>query len=162
MTPEFIEYLKTFPDISEENVKKLFIRDISKSSYDTGEIKANTERFSSEIKELIACNLSKEEIGLHIANLEKARGIISSMIQGYKKGYFDETEPKIKEKQVREAKEKRISSGKLTIDDLREKLAAIQGTKETPQIQVPIVNRVTKTLCPKCNKEVISLKFHSC
>jgi hypothetical protein len=166
MTPEFEALIQSYPEVSEETIKLIFLRDASKKAYIEGEIASNTGRVLQEIIELgTIASKSKDEIGIHIGNLEKCRAFISCMIQGYKIAHAEELEPKFKAQYEEKQREKRTGITKKSLED---KLAQFglglndwqsralkSDPPETPK-DLPTV------ICPKCKGETFSLMFHSC
>jgi hypothetical protein len=166
MEPELVEKIKDWNGkVNEETAKKLFIRSESLRAYKENSIKENSERVIKEIVENISVSfMSKEEIGMHIAQLEKARALLASLTQGYEIAYAEEKEPEFKKKHEEREKERKVkklsSLEKLGINesDLLEALKKFspnsQNENKTPQ----------KETCEKCGKEILSAmkKFHKC
>lgn len=165
LTPEFENLIASYPEVSEETIKLIFLRDSAKKAYIEDKISSNTGQVIKEIIEIGTISSStKDEIGIHIANLEKCRAFISCIIQGYKMGWSEELEPEFKRKHEERNKEKKTG---ITRKSLEEKLAAFglglsdfesKTLKDTP---IP-PKEIPKVTCPKCSKETISLTFHKC
>ena len=165
MTPEFESLIQSYPEVSEETIKLIFLRDSARKAYLENEISSNTGRVIKEIIELgTMASATKDEIGIHIANLEKCRAFISCIIQGYKMAHAEDLEPEFKRKHEERAKEKKTG---ITRKSLDEKLAAFglsltdfdKKVLESEVIPPKIVEKVT---CPKCGESTFSLTFHSC
>lgn len=170
MEPQTRELIASWPNMSEEEAKLLFIRKSAQEAYEQNNIKEATKSILKEIVVTSTVNsMSREEIGLHIANLEKARSFLAAFTQGLMIGLSTELEPIFKAKRIKEAREKTIakSSGSLSakdkrINDLVEmarnlSLASNESAKEAKPIK-----ETTKVVCPTCGNETFSLKFHKC
>lgn len=151
------------PEMSEEESKLLFIRKSAQEAYEKNEVLEATKGILKTIVEVsIVSTMSKDEIGLHIARLEKARAFLAAFTQGIQIGYAKEAEPIFKAKREKEKQEKlanKLAGSKdKKVNDLIElarKLASGEVTEKPKVI-------VQKQVCDKCKKEVFSLKFHNC
>ncbi len=170
MTPELESIIAAYPELDPEQAKLIFLRDSAMKSYVEDEIGKRTKETLSEVIELgTVASMSKEEIGIHIANLEKARNYLSALIQGLKKGHAREIEPKLKAKHEFEEKVKKITKPRdidsklkaLGIDPLKF-IASLSANKPSPSATNNNPNPIVKPVCEKCGLEVFSLKYHKC
>jgi hypothetical protein len=164
MTPEFEKLIASYPEVSEETIKLIFLRDSARKAYIENEISSNTGRVLQEIIELgTISNSTKEEIGIHIANLEKCRAFISCIIQGYKMAHAEELEPEFKRKYEERQKEKKTGVTRASLEEKLAKFGLGLSDFESKSLNNPIpVKEIPKVTCPKCGKETISLTFHKC
>jgi hypothetical protein len=188
LEPESLKQIKEWEKKLDPKVaKKLFIRETARAAYKTGngDIKAHTTEVIKEVIELVTANsMTKEEIGMHIANLEEARSCLSALTQGYQIAFAEEKEPEFKAKHLKEQNEKIASQPKtleaslsrLGIDmgALMSKLSQINSTTEklgiAPKSPAPeIVSEKSivpagKSLCQECGKTVwtVMMPKHRC
>ena len=165
MTPEFKNQIDSYPEITEDTVKLIFIRDRAKSSYVNDTIGSSTKEMIQEIIELgTVSSMSKEDIGIHIANIEKCRQYLSAHLQGLKIGYQEEIEPKIKAKNELEKKARSIKTGKESLEDKLKKFGLSLDSFSSQVLNSPPnpPAELIKVECPECKAMVLSLKFHSC
>ncbi len=174
MTPEFEQLIASYPDLSEENIKLIFIRDRAKKAYVENLIREATKETLSEIIVLgTVASASKDDIRLHIGNLEKCRNYLSAMLQGYKIGFAEDIEPKIKAKHEQEAKEARAKKPKtleatlaqygLDASDIANKLASLKSSPLVPNSDGEVTkNPIKQEICPKCNQVMLLPSFHKC
>lgn len=160
MEPELEKLISEYPDLSEQEAKLIFIRQSAQEAFEKGEIKEATDGFFVEVKEVLDCsNMSKEDISMHIGNLEKVRDFLAAFTQGMSQGYAAEEEPKIKARRAKREQDKKkkqaTSSKDKRVNDLIQ--MAIDGVKEPKK-----VSKVQKVKCDKCQSEVFSLKYHNC
>jgi hypothetical protein len=165
MEPQTLETIKSWPDMTEEEAKLLFIRKSAQEAFEKGEIIESTKGILKEIVELtIVSNMTKEQIGLHIGNLEKARSFLAAFTQGLQIGYAKEAEPIFKAKAEKKRLEKLAE--KLGISSKDKKVNALiemARNLASDHIEEPKAKpTLTKQVCEKCNKEVYSLKYHTC
>ena len=167
MTPELSDIIASYPEMSPEAAKLIFIRDTALKSYVENALLSASKETLSEIVTLGTVSaMDKATIAQHIGNLEKARDYLSAHIQGLKIGYATDEEERIKVKRAKEAKEPRVSKGSnptpvMNLEDLKNELSKfIEKKNAIPEAKEPI--KISKVTCEKCNKEVISLKFHKC
>lgn len=160
MEPETEKLIASYPELTTEEAKLVFIRKSAKEAYEKGEIEKATEDFFIEINKIATCaSMSKEEIGTHLGNLEKVRDYLAAFTQGLAKGHAEEVEPKIKAKREREKKQKSVKTKDKKVNALIQMaINASDGIKATPKANT----KVSKVTCEKCGKEVYSLKFHKC
>lgn len=165
MEPQTLEQIKSWPQMTEEEAKLLFIRQSAQEAYAKGEIKEATKDVLKSIVEISTVNsMTKEEIGLHIGNLEKARSFLAAFTQGLQQAFAKEEEPKFKAKREKEKQDKVLakltSSKDKKVNELIEmaRKLATDPSLEKKETKPP----VSKVTCPKCNKETFSLKFHKC
>lgn len=164
MTPETLEIIKNYPEMTEEEAKLLFIRKSAQEAYEKGEIEEATKGILRTIVEVtFVNNMTKEEIGAHIGNLERAKSFLAAFTQGLQIGYAKEAEPifKAKAEKRRQEKlaEKLTSSKDKKVNELIEmarRLSMGEDASQKPKVVA------AKVKCEKCNKEVFSLKFHKC
>lgn len=161
------ELIASYPELSEEEAKLIFIRQSAQEAYEKGEIKESTDTFFIEVIQIAtAASMSRDDIGQHIGNLEKIRDYLAAFTQGLGKGLEKDVEPKIKARQAKEAAEKRKGKSKKEqkenkVNDLI--AMAVQAAKSGDPLSTPKkTTKLAKTKCEKCNKEVFSLKFHKC
>lgn len=149
-------------EIGEEEAKLLFIRKSAQEAYEKGEVVESTKAILKTIVEIsLVSNMTKEEIGLHIGNLEKARMFLAAFTQGLQIGYAKEAEPIFKAKREKERLERivnKISGKDKKVNDLIELARSLASKESTGSI----IGKASKTTCPKCNKEVFSLEYHTC
>jgi hypothetical protein len=186
MEPELKAKVKIWEESkSPELAKKLFIRDSAREAYKTGNgsIKEVTSNTLKEVIDLVTVgSMTKEEIGIHISNLETARSYLSALTQGYQIAFAEEKEPEFKAKALERAKSERKSSSKpktleeslsklgIDMNKLFSALSNNQAKAETVKAEVPENNlRPTPSplnlvKCPKCQKEFTPtiLSFHKC
>lgn len=168
MEPETQKLISQWPDLSPEQAKLIFVRQSAQEAFEKGEIKEATEKILEEIKEIsTVSNMSREDIGSHIGNLETARNILAAFTQGLMKGHASDVEPKIKAKRAKERKEKlaqKLASKDSKVNSLVQlAMNAASKTKEEDENSMEVVSKkVEKVKCEKCGKEVYSLKFHKC
>ena len=170
MEPTLVATIKSWPTMTEEEAKLLFIRKSASEAYAKGEIQEATKDILKLIVEVSIVNsMTKEEVGLHIKNLETARAFLASFTQGIQQGYANEVEPIFKAKREKEKKERVLaktsgnSSDKKVNDliKLAQSLAIDSSSGELVNTSKPIIT-VTKVKCDKCMKETFSLKYHKC
>ena len=168
MEPETVAKIKSYPEMSEYEAKLLFIRKSATEAYEKGEIQEATKTILRTIVEVaMVSNMSREDIGFHIGNLERARSFLAAFTQGLQIGLATEIEPKIKarrEKEKAERAARKLASGD---DKIASLIALAQGlakneTLETRKRTVETVSTVAKVKCPSCQRETLSLKFHKC
>lgn len=162
MSPEEKEKIKSYPELSEENIKLIFIRDRSKKAYKEDKIIDSTRETLKEIIEQgTIAGMNKDEIGIHLEHLERCRSWLSAHIQGLKIAFTEEQEPKIKAKREKEERERNPK----TVEGILAKYG-IKGpemsVEQNTNIQLPKPQFAEKIICPKCNKETFSLTFHTC
>ena len=165
MEPETIAKINSYPEMSEEEAKLLFIRKSATEAYEKGEIKEATKFILTTIVEIATVsNMSKEDIAQHIGNLEKARSFLASFTQGLQIGYVTEIEPKIKARNEKKRADAVLAKAGISKSDKRVNEIIEMARKFASQSDETKVqkNIVTKIKCEKCNKEVFSLKFHTC
>ena len=158
------QLIAKWPELSPEHVKLIFIRSKGEEAFVQDKVKEATVEILKEVAEVATCaNMSRKAICEHIGNLEKARDYLSAYTQGLMKGYQADEMPKIKARQAKERKEKEAKSPKKKdkADDL---IAMAIAAAKVGKIDKPKTTEVklNKSTCPKCNKEVFSLKFHKC
>lgn len=168
MTPETIAEIKSWPNMSEEEAKLLFIRRSATEAFEKNEIESSTKSILVSIVEIsTVSSMTREEIGMHIANLEKARSFLAAFTQGLMIGYANAEEPKIKAKKAKEQREKLLSKVSSTptskdkkVNDLIEmaRSLSLSGNLETNTVK----EAISRIECPTCHKQVLSLKFHKC
>lgn len=163
MTPEFKDLITSYPDMSAEAAKLIFIRDTALKSYVENALLNSSKETLSEIVTLGTVSaMDKATIAQHIGNLEKARDYLSAHIQGLKIGYATDEEERIKVKRSKETKEPKVSKSSSTpvmnLEDLKNELSNFIAKKN--EVKEPV--KIVKVTCEKCKAEVISLKFHTC
>lgn len=150
--------------MSEHEAKLLFIRKSAQEAFEKGEILEATRTILKTIVEVsLVSNMTKEEIGVHIGKLEQARSYLAAFTQGLQIGYAKEQEPIFRAKREKERRErlasKLVSSKDKKVNELIE-MARNLASNPTGEITPKPV--LTKQVCEKCNKEVFSLKYHTC
>lgn len=169
MEPETEKLIAEYPELSVEEAKLLFIRKSGQEAYCEDKIAEGTKSILKEIIELsTVASMSKDEIAQHIGNLEKARSFLAAFTQGLSKAHADEVEPKIKAKRAREKAAKAVSKSKKPKADAM--FAALMAAEEDIEVMTNLDKDpsnagkkiVSKIKCPKCQKEVFTLKFHKC
>lgn len=162
--------------MNEETAKKLFIRNQALTAYREGTVQETSETVIREIFESLSVSaMNKNEIALHIGQLEKARALLAALTQGYEIAYAEEKEPEFKrnhaEREAKERKEKKVGDtlSKLGVskETLLAALADIRAgnSKPAPETAIPAIpTPVEKTVCEKCKKEIaVRMKsFHRC
>lgn len=165
------EVTNEHPELSKEAVKLLFIRKSAAEAYASGEIKEATKGMLIEIAEIItASSMSKEDLGVHIGNLDKARSFLAAYTQGLKMAQGDELEPIFREKREKEAKkakeerERKASSVKpdglslsmqalgLSMETIMSGLAAKLASPDGNIEAVTPPDNSDDYTCPKCSK----------
>ncbi len=153
--------------MTDDEAKLLFIRQSAAEAFAKGEIEESTKGILKEI--VILCtvaSMQKETIGDHIGNLEKARSYLAAHTQGLMTGVEKEALPLFKAKREKErlnkiasklesAKDKKVND----LISLARDLASKGLVNEEVKVKTPIAS---KAVCPKCKKEVFSIKFHKC
>jgi hypothetical protein len=167
MEPTSRQIIESWPETTEESAKLIFIRQSATEAYANGQIEAATKEFVKEIVPiLVVASMSKEQIGIHIANLERARAFLAAFTQGLVIGHETEMLPIFKEKARKRAEEKRQEKlvGKQTtkVNDLISLARDLASKGLETSNQVAIKTIATKVECPTCKKLVYSLKFHKC
>lgn len=169
MTPEFENMIAQYPELSEESVKLIFIRDRAKKAFIEDKIReATSETFKDIITLGTIASASKDDISIHIGNLERCRNYLSCLIQGLKIGYVEQEEPKIRAKREKEAKEKATSRPK-TVEGILAKYGLNLDSLQSKLVSDPLPPPETKPLeltdstCPKCGKGgIILMDRHVC
>lgn len=167
MIPETLEQIKALPEMTDEAAKLIFIRSQSEKSYFEDKLRENFGIVAKELIELgTVASVSRDTVGIHIANLELAREYLSALLQGIKIAHAKTVEPKIRAKREKELKDQVLSKasglGKLGIDlaALNSRLSqVIAESNASSNKTAPTSNN--KEICPKCSKGTI-LKFHRC
>lgn len=148
MEPELKDQVKIWEkSLSPDVAKRLFIRNSAIEAYKSGNISSATENATKEVIDLMVSHMTKDQIGMHIANLEKARAILGSLTQGFQVAFAEEKEPEFKaarDKRDREAKAK-ASKPK----DLNSQLAGL-GIDLT-KLMESINKKVPSPLAPQTN-----------
>lgn len=169
MTPEMEKLIASFPDMTEEQAKLVFIRKSAQEAYEKGEIKEATAGILKEIVLLgTVASMTREEVGTHIANLEKVRTFLAAFTQGLMKAHADKLEPEFKEKRRKQKLEE--ISNKVAARSSDSKVnaliqMAVNAAKEGKILtkgKVEEESTLPKVKCEKCQKDVYSLKFHKC
>jgi hypothetical protein len=168
MTPETIAEIAALPEMNEYAAKLIFIRNSGEKSYFDDKIAECTKETLKEIIELgTVAGMSKEQIGIHLANLERARNYLSALIQGLKIAHAKEVEPAIKEKRAKEKRERTLlkvrglSKLGINMDVLSASLSALVKEKQLTNTVNP-TPVIAKVICPSCGRETYSLKLHKC
>jgi hypothetical protein len=164
MTPEFKKLIEDFPEVSEENLKLIYIRDSARKAFVDQNIATATAELLRELIQLgtISEAGNDDEIRIHLANLEKCRTYLSAHIQGIRKGWAEKLEPEFKAKRV---KDDLVSNVKKKVKDqgVANLVAALLSANSASKSETKTTNPgLIKVECPKCNEKVFSLKFHSC
>lgn len=151
--------------INEHEAKLLFIRQSAQEAFEKGQILEATKTILKTIVEVsLVSNMTKEEIALHIGKLEEARQYLAAFTQGLQIGYAKEAEPIFKARAEKRRQEKlaaKLTSSKdKKVNELIE-MARNLASNPAGELVKP-ASTVTKQTCPKCNKEVFSLKYHTC
>jgi len=168
MEPELEELIASFPEVSEESAKLIFIRKSAQRAYEEGEIKQETFKFFKEIVTIATTsNMSKEDISSHIGNLETIRDYLAAFTQGMTKGYVSDEAAKIKERKKKEAVKKKKSKKKETGSSVEDLIAlAMSGSLKMESKKAPPTDSKPesdgKQECEKCHTRVYSLKYHTC
>lgn len=156
------------PEISELEAKLLFIRKSAQEAYEKGEIVGETKTVLKSIVEiLVVDNMTKEQVGLHIGNLEKARAFLAAHTQGIQIAYAKEAEPILRAKREREKAEKIIkktlSGGSKQVNDLIELAKKLASGESVGKVVTETKsNVIAKVECPNCHQLTYSIKFHKC
>ena len=166
MIPETLEQIRQLPEMTDEAAKLIFIRSQSEKSYFEDRLRENFGVIAKELIELgTVASVSRDTVGIHIANLELAREYLSALLQGIKIAHAKTVEPKIRAKREKEQREQVIAKAginKLGIDlaALSSRLSqVIADSSASSNKTAPASNN--KEICSKCSKETI-LKFHKC
>lgn len=158
------EIKNNYPEMTEEEAKLIFIRKSAQEAFEKGEIEEATKGILKVIVEItFVSNMTKEEIGSHIGNLEKAKAFLAAFTQGLQIGYAKEAEPIFKAKREREKQqklaEKLTSSKDKKVNELIEMARRLSLGEDSSQKPKVVASKVK---CEKCGNEVYSLKFHKC
>lgn len=164
MEPTTLDMIKSWPNMTEEEAKLIFIRKSATEAYANGEIESATKDILKTVVELIVVNsMSKDLIAEHIGNLEIARSFLAAFTQGLMTGVASEAEPIFKAKHEKERKEKLaakiVSAKDKKVNELIEKARELAMN---PTLASSKKSTITKQICEKCKREVFSLKFHKC
>jgi hypothetical protein len=189
LEPELKSQIKDWEKkLDPKTAKKLFIREGAKGAYKDSTVKEFTTETLKEVIDLVtASSMTKEEIGMHIANLEEARAMLSALTQGYQIAFAEEKEPIFKARRDKEEKEKRTAKPKTLEDklsglgiDLNAFLSAMSKSEKVPEkvgikedkpstppenpIPAPTVSKIQKFTCEKCGRELalILKNSHKC
>lgn len=191
MEPELRKQIKEWEKmLTPEQAKRLFIRDSAYKAYKTGNgsiQEVTTEALKEVINLATVGNMTKEQIGMHIANLEQARVLLSSLVQGYQIAFAEEKEPEFKKKHEQEERERKSKTSKpksleeslaklgLNLSSLMASMDKETKAKTEENLEVlsdsnkpPAINTIPATSnkfkCEKCGKEMfIAMKsFHKC
>lgn len=173
MEPQTRELIASWPNMSEEEAKLLFIRKSAQEAYEQGNIAEATKEILKEIVVTSTVNsMTREEIGLHIANLEKARSFLAAFTQGLMIGLSTELEPIFKAKRIKEAREKAIAKSSNSastkdkrVNDLVElarNLSEVNLVEKSEETTKPNPKRLVKSTCDKCNESVWFIDKHVC
>lgn len=166
--------------LSPDVAKRLFIRNSAIEAYKNGNISTATENATKEIIDLMVSHMTKDQIGMHIANLEKARAILGSLTQGFQVAFAEEKEPEFKAKHEKEEKERKAKSSKPK--DLNSQLGALgidltklmesinKKTPITPTNPAPDSSNSENSIpagkfeCEKCHKVLFEVlrSMHKC
>ncbi len=151
--------------MTEEEAKLLFIRKSAQEAYEKGDIEESTKGIFKEIvKEVFVGSMTKEEIGMHISRLEKARTFLAAFTQGLQIGYAKEAEPLFKAKREKERRE-RLDSKLTTKDKKVNDLIALARDLAEKKVEEKVntnTSSVKKEICPNCKEETFSLEYHNC
>lgn len=162
MEPETQKLIASWPDMTEEQAKLLFIRQSATKAFENGNILEATKEILAEIvKVSTVSNMTKAEIAVHIGNLEKARTFLAAFTQGLMIGQANEEEPRIKEKHKKEQREKVLAKVKSNTDKRVNELIEMARNASIASAAKPKA-KVEKQTCPTCGESVFSLKFHTC
>lgn len=172
MEPDTIAKIKTWDKaVTEETAKKLFIRSEAMRAYKEDRVESYSQEIIREIwSSLSVSAMCKSEIGLHIAQLEKARILLATLTQGYEIAYAEEKEPEFKAKHERESRETKIKklSGLealgISKEDFMNALSKLQSStlNSSPAPEKSIL--ILKIPCEKCGKPILPTmkSFHKC
>jgi len=156
MTPELERLIATFPDLTEEQAKLIFVRKSAQEAFEKGELEESTSGMLKEVVTIITCS-NMHNIEEFIGNLEKARNYLASYTQGVMSAHASDIEPKIKAKREKERLQKQVKTKDKKVNDLIQmaiNAATIPDTK--------VVSSNKKIHCSKCDKDVYSLNYHNC
>ncbi len=104
MSPEEKERIGAMPEIGEFDVKLIFVRNLGKLHFTGRQFDLNEFlTLPGPVKDL-----TRDQLMLHIAGLEKSMRLLKAYSQGQLKAFSDEVEPEIAEKHKREEKEKEV------------------------------------------------------
>jgi hypothetical protein len=165
--------------MTEDQAKKLFIRSEALKAYKENRVEANSMAIIGEIIDSISVSgMSKDNIALHIGQLERARALLAALTQGYEIAYAEEKEPEFRAKHEKEAKEAKatrkpgdtLSKLGISKEELLAALAEIRSNKNpapiiaNPPTPTPTPIQMDKTTCEHCQKEFLTKmkSFHKC